>query len=47
MDVETLFGRERWCVILRCKLVFGAVDRHDVSGGCVLWMFWRVILEFA
>jgi hypothetical protein len=36
--VETLICRERRCLILRCILGFGAVNRHDVSGRCVLWV---------
>jgi hypothetical protein len=32
---------------LRCILDFGAVNRCDVSGRCVLLLLWSVMLELA
>jgi hypothetical protein len=45
--VDKLFFSERRCFILFCVLSVGAIDRHDISGRCVLWMLWSIMLELA
>jgi hypothetical protein len=42
-----LFCLERRCFIVRCILGFGAVNRRDVSGRCVLLLLWSVMLKLA
>jgi hypothetical protein len=47
LNVEALFCCERRGFILRCILDFGAVNRRDISGRCVLWIIWSVMLKLA
>jgi hypothetical protein len=42
---KTLFCHEWRCFILCCILSFCTVYRQDVSGRCVFWMLWYVMLE--
>jgi hypothetical protein len=42
-----LFGSERGCFILRGILSLGAVDRRDIPGRGMLWVFGGVMLKLA
>jgi hypothetical protein len=32
---------------LCCILGFGAINRRDISGRCVLWLLWSVMLKLS